>query len=202
MVQLNHGHVRKVYSGPMNIDAQRLIGDILALFDRSGDVSYGEDVTQRQHALQAAQLAESEGASPALVLASLLHDVGHLLHPDAAQALEHSQDDAHEEIGADWLGQYFGPEVSQPVALHVQAKRYLCYSDPGYYDSLSDVSKTTLALQGGVFDEAQADQFLQRPHALEAISLRRWDERAKCRDAQTPTLQHFLQSVPHCLRGA
>ncbi|MEY2776361.1 MAG: hypothetical protein RLY30_459 [Pseudomonadota bacterium] len=185
----------------MNIEVQRLIGDIQAMFDQSGDVSYGEDVTQRQHALQSAQLAESEGASPPLILASLLHDVGHMLHPDAALALAHSQDDAHESIGADWLSQYFVPEVSVPVGLHVQAKRYLCFSDPGYYDSLSDVSKVTLALQGGVFTEEEAHRFAARPHAQEAISLRRWDERAKLRTAHTQSLQHFLTLVPLCLKG-
>ena len=185
----------------MNEQIRAVSAAIEQLFQQAGDVSYGEDVTQSAHALQTAALAEEEGASHALILASLLHDVGHMVHPDAALALEQSQDDTHEQLGAEWLAQFFGPAVTQPVALHVQAKRYLCWADPDYYDGLSDVSKKSLALQGGVFSDDQAREFLQVPYAREAISLRKWDERAKISGAATPDLPHFLQSVRHCLEG-
>lgn len=198
---MNHGHVLAVYSALMNEQIRAVSAAIEQLFQQAGDVSYGEDVTQSAHALQTAALAEEEGASHALILASLLHDVGHMVHPDAALALEQSQDDTHEQLGAEWLAQFFGPAVTQPVALHVQAKRYLCWADPDYYDGLSDVSKKSLALQGGVFSDDQARDFLQVPYAREAISLRKWDERAKVSGAVTPDLPHFLQSVRHCLEG-
>ncbi|MGA0882334.1 MAG: phosphonate degradation HD-domain oxygenase [Burkholderiaceae bacterium] len=201
MPQLNHGHLLAVYSAVMNAHISAVSATIEQLFLRSGDVSYGEDVTQREHALQAAYLAQEAGAPHSLILAALLHDVGHLLHPDAGLALEQAQDDTHEQIGASWLAQFFGPPVSEPVNLHVQAKRYLCWADPDYYDGLSDVSKRSLALQGGVFSSMEAKAFLQLPYAREAISLRQWDEQAKVPQAPTPSLHHFLQSVRHCLEG-
>ena len=199
--QLNHGHALAVYSEPMEDRIHLLATTVDRLFEESGHVSYGETVTQREHALQAAMLAEAEGASHSLILASLLHDVGHMLHPDAALALAQSQDDTHEEIGARWLGQYFGPAVCDPVALHVHAKRYLCWAEPDYYDTLSEVSKMSLALQGGVMTDDEAQHFLRLPFARDAISLRRWDERAKECHAATPDLAYFLQSLRHCLQG-
>jgi len=201
MAQLNHGHALAVYSAVMNVHISAVSATIEQLFLRSGDVSYGESVTQREHALQSALLAQEAGAAHALILAALLHDVGHMLHPDAALALAHAQDDSHEQIGAVWLSQFFGPSVTEPVNLHVQAKRYLCWADPDYYDGLSDVSKKSLALQGGVFSEADAQVFLQRPYARDAISLRKWDEQAKAPQAPTPDLDHFMQSIRHCLEG-
>src|SRR5215469_14459922 len=120
--------------------------------DRAG-AAYGEGVSQLEHALQCALLAEAEGASPSVIVASLLHDVGHLFE-DEAGALE--IDRRHEITGAQALKGLFGEDVRAPIALHVAAKRWLCFAEPGYVETLSPASKRTLELQGGVFDAAGA----------------------------------------------
>ncbi len=126
------------------------IEEIVRLFERRGREAYfGEPVSQAEHALQAARLAEIEGAHDALIAAALLHDVGHLLHDLGEDVADRGHDARHEELGSDWLAARFGPEVVEPVRLHVAAKRYLCTVDPAYYDGLSPASKQSLALQGG-----------------------------------------------------
>lgn len=169
-----------------------------ALFDDKGTMRYGEAVNQIEHALQGAALSQAEGAPAALVLATLLHDVGHMLHRDAGAAYIEGIDDRHEEIGARWLARWFGPEVSEPVRLHVAAKRYLCSAERGYLEGLSPVSLRTLALQGGPMDAAEAARFIVLPHASEAVRLRRYDEAAKVTGAATPGLEHFLSLAGQC----
>ena len=135
-------------SDPSSID------DLLALFDRLGDDTYGEDVTQNEHALQCAAIAEADGASEALIVAALLHDVGHLVHLDATGEVADAEvfDDEHEAVGARVLARIFGPEVTGPIALHVSAKRYRCATEPGYAEGLSPASVQSLAIQGGPLD--------------------------------------------------
>src|SRR5262249_49953725 len=112
---------------------------VLRLFKERGDAAYlGEPVSQTEHALQAARAAERAGAAAALVAAALLHDVGHLLHDLPEDCARAGIDDAHEERGGRWLGRHFGPDVVEPVRLHVAAKRYLCASDPTYLGRLSE----------------------------------------------------------------
>src|SRR6185436_11705511 len=114
-------------------DVVSVTQDIIALYQRRGSATYGEGVSQNEHALQAALLAEKSGAKPALIAAALLHDIGHLLH-DFPQDI----DTQHEGLGSAWLSQHFGPEVSESVRLHVAAKRYLCRVEPVYFDALSE----------------------------------------------------------------
>lgn len=168
------------------------IDEIRELIGRRGDALYGnEGVTQTAHALQAAALAEAEGAAPALVAAALLHDVGHFLARDDA-AFGQVKDDFHERIGAGWLAKRFGPAVAEPVRLHVDAKRWLVVAEPGYAATLSPASIRSLELQGGAFSAAEADAFRARPHAAEAIRLRRWDDLAKDPAAKTKTLEAYV----------
>ncbi len=162
-----------------------------AAFRRRGRDHYGEGVSQEEHALQAAWLAEREGAPPALIVAALLHDIGHLLHDLPDDIADQEVDTEHESLGSAWLSQYFGPEVSEPVRLHVAAKRYLCAAEPGYLDQLSAASQQSLALQGGPFDPVAAAAFRAAPGAEAAISLRRWDDEAKVVGLATPDLAHF-----------
>jgi phosphonate degradation associated HDIG domain protein len=150
--------------------------EIERLYATRGGLKYGEGVTQLEHALQCAALAEAAGAGPALVAAALLHDIGHLLRSEADAA---ASDDRHEGKGAQALAGLFGPDMRGPVALHVAAKRYLCAREPDYFDALSPASKASLQLQGGPFDAGQADAFEQRPFAREAVALRRWDDLGK-----------------------
>lgn len=158
---------------------ETFVDTILALFDRRGGDHYGEAVTQLDHALQTAHHARSEGQAAALVAAALLHDIGHLLQKHGEDAADRGVDALHERIGAAWLAQGFGPEVTEPVRLHVDAKRYLALREPGYLEALSPASLQSLGLQGGPMDAAEAEAFERLPAFDAAIRLRRYDERGK-----------------------
>ena len=161
---------------------------LLELFETRGTAQYGrEAVSQAEHALQAATLAEAEGAAPALVAAALLHDVGHLL----AKRRDANEDDRHEEIGWGYLNKTFGPAVSEPVRLHVPAKRYLCAVDPAYFSILSPASVRSLELQGGRFTADEAKSFHGVDFAEDAVRLRRWDDRAKTPCTPTKVLRDY-----------
>ena len=127
-----------------------LVQEILGVYAARGAGAYfGERVSMTEHGLQAAHFAQAERAPEPLMLAALLHDVGHLLE-DVPDAIEDWLADArHEEVGARWLARRFGAQVSEPVRLHVPAKRYLCATDPDYFRMLSPASVHTLGLQGG-----------------------------------------------------
>ena len=169
-----------------------LLSRLEELYAQKGNLRYGEDVTQLQHALQCGALAEQTGASDALVLAAVLHDVGHMLHRDAAQALERMEDDSHEDLGAKWLASGFSAAVTEPIRLHVQAKRFLCLRDPAYAQALSPLSRVTLQLQGGPMTSDESVRFEATPYALDAVQLRRWDDAAKVAERDVPPLRHFL----------
>lgn len=153
---------------------------VIELFARRGvEGYYGETISQTEHALQAALAAERDGASDAAVAAALLHDIGHLLDNKSEQARLAEVDRYHEQIGARWLARFLPPEVTEPVRLHVAAKRYLCAAEPDYYQRLSAASKQSLALQGGVMDAVEAETFAAGGFAADAAALRRWDDQAK-----------------------
>jgi phosphonate degradation associated HDIG domain protein len=177
-----------------------ILDEIFDLYARRGAATYGEGVTQSEHALQAAALAEQEGASPELVAAALLHDIGHLLHELPEDIAEQGVDTAHESLASAWLSQHFGPAVTEPVRLHVAAKRYLCTVERGYFDALSPASILSLKLQGGPMSPAEADAFARLDHAADAVRLRRWDEAAKEADRQTPGFPHFRPLLQRALR--
>lgn len=160
-------------------NAEAVVLTIFALFDRSGGDHYGEAVTQLEHALQTAHHARAAGEPDALVAAALLHDIGHLLQKQGQDAADRGVDALHERIGAAWLARGFGPDVTEPVRLHVEAKRYLAARKPGYTDALSPASRQSLALQGGAMTEAEAEVFAATPHFDPAVRLRRYDELAK-----------------------
>jgi len=167
------------------------LGDIVDLYAARGGQTYGEGVTQIEHAVQCAALAEAGGAAPALVVASLLHDIGHLLvDPEDAAAFRF--DDRHETAGADALRTLFGEAVSQPVALHVSAKRYLCFIEPAYRSGLSTASQKSLALQGGAFDRSQAETFERESGWREAVALRRLDDHGKSDEAAQRRFPDFI----------
>ncbi|MGH6718222.1 MAG: TauD/TfdA family dioxygenase [Alphaproteobacteria bacterium] len=169
---------------------------LFAILDRRGDEAYlGEPITQLQHALQTARAAELGGASPALIAAALLHDIGHFLHDLPDDCAERGIDSRHEDVGGAYLSRLFRPEVSEPVRLHVDAKRYLAAVEPWYHGRLSDASKRSLEVQGGPFAPAEADGFARRPHANDAIRLRRWDEAGKDPAAAVPGLDHYRPVV-------
>ena len=169
-----------------------VIEDLIKLYEVKGDREYdGEGISQLEHALQSAQLAQQAGAAPALVCAALLHDVGHLLNDKGETPTLRGVDDLHQYAALPFLRPYFPEAVLGPIRLHVDAKRYLCATRPEYYDQLSADSKRSLKLQGGVFAPAEAERFIGQPYAADAVKVRLWDDSAKVRGAATPGLAHF-----------
>jgi phosphonate degradation associated HDIG domain protein len=166
--------------------------EILALYVKHGSQAYfGECVSMTEHGLQAAHFAREAGAAPSLVVAALLHDVGHLVEDVANDIAEWTSDAAHEQVGGEWLARRFPPEVSEPVRLHVPAKRYLLATDGGYLAMLSPASVVTLKLQGGAMSPAEAARFEAEPFYREAILLRHCDDRGKIAGLATPRLEDF-----------
>ena len=170
-------------------DPVQLIADLFA--SEGANDYFGEAVTQAEHLLQAATLAERAGAEPSLVAAALLHDVGHLALAVAGPEQMSGADKRHNDVGARWLAQWFGEEVTEPVRLHVAAKRYLCATEPGYASILSPASVYSLSVQGGPMGQAEAGDFAANPYAQAAWQLRRWDDEAKDPAAPTPPFDHF-----------
>jgi len=169
------------------------ISDICVLFARKGGRAYdGEPVTQIEHALQTAMRAEDEGATPALIAAALLHDLGHLLNDQGDSPTLRGVDDLHQFAALPFLRPVFPDAVLAPIQLHVDAKRYLCATRDGYYEALSADSKRSLALQGGIFAPEQASAFIAQPFAQDAVRVRLWDDLAKVDGATTPPLAHFV----------
>jgi phosphonate degradation associated HDIG domain protein len=175
--------------------------ELLDIFVGRATRRYGlSEINQLQHALQSAALAEADDAPPATVLASLLHDVGHMVHDLGEDPAARGVDDRHEALGAAWLAERFGPEVSEPVRLHVAAKRFLCATEPDYFGRLSPDSVRSLALQGGPMSVEEVVAFRTGPLCYEAVRLRRYDEAAKDPRARTPDFDYFLRHVAACRR--
>jgi len=175
------------------------IDTIFHLFATKGHAAYfGESVSELEHALQSADLAQRNDANAELIVAALLHDIGHLLHGLPENIAEQGIDAGHENAGAAWLRRYFGAAVIDPVRLHVAAKRYLCAIDAGYLASLSVASQRSLHLQGGPFDDAGLRDFEREPHASAALALRRWDDEAKVPHLQVPGLESYRSLLESC----
>jgi gamma-butyrobetaine dioxygenase len=177
------------------------IDQLAELFGGAASVAYlGEELTVAQHMLQAGTLAEEAGAADALVAAALLHDVGHLRETPTDDDDRASIDRRHSDLGADWLGQWFGPDVIEPIRLHVAAKRYLCVIEPGYFERLSAASVHTLEVQGGPMTKDEAAAFASLPYFHDAVSLRRWDELAKDPSIEPKSFDDFRPRLTAVLR--
>jgi phosphonate degradation associated HDIG domain protein len=173
--------------------------DLLEILRSRGHEQYGgEAVTQLEHALQCAMLAQENQASPELITACLFHDLGHLIHDLGENVAEKGVDDRHEYRAIPWLKPLFSEAVTEPIRLHVEAKRYLCAVDSDYYSGLSANSRQSLRLQGGLFSTQEVEAFLGLPYAKEAIQLRRLDEAAKIPERITPFLEDFMAVLLLC----
>lgn len=179
-----------------------IIDQIFELFERFGSLYYGEDATQLQHALQVAELARRNRCSDAMIAAALLHDVGQLMD-DAGNAAETLGIDARHEIsGAAYLGTYYPAQVTEPVRLHVAAKRYLCAIDPAYLEGLSRASALSLDLQGGPMSAIEVEAFRNEPFCDDAVTLRRFDDMGKQPNWRVPDLASYRALLHAQLRVA
>jgi len=168
--------------------------EVLAIFAKRGETAYyGEDVSQLEHALQAAQCAQQQGAGDALIVAALLHDIGHILEDVPEDTADLGIDAKHEEIGRKWLAERFGKDIVEPVYLHVSAKRYLCATDSSYSAKLSAASAQSLALQGGVMTTHEIHEFKKNEFYREALALRAWDDQAKVPGLATRSLGDYRE---------
>jgi len=185
-------------SGPISRRFARpgVVTRMREMFEGEGLRDYlGEDVSMAQHMLQAAGLARAAGAADHLVVAALLHDIGHFTGVVSGREVMAGKENHHDDAGADWLARWFGPEVTEPVRLHVAAKRYLCAVDPAYIGALSEASVYTLTLQGGPMSDAQTKAFEGSPYFSDAVALRRWDDMAKDAEAATPAFDDFAEAI-------
>lgn len=176
--------------------------EIFAIYSaRGSDAYFGEPVSVTEHGLQAAHFAQLEQAPPQLVIAALLHDIGHLVVACPDDIEEWTSDAHHERVGSEWLAARFGPEISEPVRLHVPAKRYLCATRKAYLEKLSPASVVTLELQGGVMPPAEVARFEAEPFFAEAVRVREWDDRGKIAGLQTAGLLEYRVLLEDSFRG-
>lgn len=169
--------------------------------EKRGHTFYDEVVTQLEHALQCAAIAVKNDANNTQIVSALLHDIGHFILD------EHNADIAfldidlnHEEIGAKYMEPFFPEEITTPIRLHVPAKRYLCTVDASYHDGLSEASKQSLIVQGGIMSDEERANFEQIPHYKDALTLRRWDDLSKEKGLKTDGLETYYEIVQHALR--
>ncbi len=165
---------------------------VLQLFNTWGGESYDEEISQLSHGLQCASRARACGADDSLVAAALLHDIGHLLELQRkAGNVDIQLNDKHDVTGYEFLLPIFGPSVADPIRWHVEAKRYLCATDPNYFALLSAASRRSLQFQGGAMSPTEVATFERLSTFADAVSLRRWDEQAKMSDAAVPSLTSY-----------
>lgn len=176
----------------MTDSAATVVDEILEILAGGADIRLDEPVSQLDHALQTAALAQAAGSAAGLVAAALLHDIGHLIGrdrprpaaPGAGTGQRH-----HEAVAARFLAPWFPSAVTAPIALHVRAKRYLCTVEPAYAERLSPASLRGLAIQGGPLPPRATATFEELPFAAEAVALRRFDDAAKTPGSATARLE-------------
>ena len=181
-------------------DPRVFVEDLFAWIEACGESPHGERISQLEHALQTAEQARRERAPETEVAAALLHDVGHMLVASRRPDEEPPDRDLHHEfVGARWLRNRFPAAVTEPIRLHVDAKRWLCSVDQDYWNGLSDASKHSLALQGGRFSAEELEAFQSEPHWRAAVALRRRDDAGKEVGRQTAPLESYRETLLACL---
>lgn len=169
-----------------------IVDEILRMFETGRRRGYSmEQISHTEHAIQAAMLAEDEGGSQSFVVAALVHDVGHFLEPWPRDIAELGANHQHEALGSAWISRGFGPEVTEPVRLHVSAKRYLCAVDGDYLGTLTPCSLRSLELQGGPMSAREIEAFEIEPFFDEALALRRIDERSRRPGLKLPPIDDY-----------
>ena len=182
----------------------KTVEEIFEMISNSGEADYiGENITQLEHMCQAAEFAEAQGNDDELVLGALFHDIGHF-------CTEYSEEKdmggygniEHDKVGADYLrNRGFSERIAGIVQNHVEAKRYLCVTRPGYYDKLSVASKKTLAFQGGPMSESEVQRFESDPYHKDYVKMRAWDELAKVENKPLPNINRYKEMAKAHLRN-
>lgn len=180
-----------------------IVDELIEIYATRGLETFeGDRITsQTAHGLQAAMIAEAEGASESMIVAALLHDIGRIINPKDREITDKGGDAKHEEVARTFLEPHFGPDVTMPIKWHVAAKRYLVATDPAYSKKVSAGSKRSMAGQGGVLDDGETQAFIAQPFARDGVALRLWDDRAKSPDAQTPPFEHFVPYIETCMKA-
>jgi predicted HD phosphohydrolase len=182
-----------------DMNADQVIEEILNAYATCGHLDYGEHISMQEHMLQAAHLAERNGESDTVVVATLLHDYGHLICNMPNNTFEDGMDNFHEQLGAKSLENWFGKEIIGAIALHVDAKRYLCSASPGYRNKLSQASITTLAVQGGPMNEQEMTWFREQKGHQMALKVRIYDDQGKDPHMERPGLDHYIPMLRKCM---
>ncbi len=181
---------------------EQFVTNLCAWIEQEGSSYYDEEVTQLDHALQTALLAREEAAGSSQIVAALLHDIGHLIIDEHSRREDFLSHDAfHEKAGCLWATRFFGDSVSEPIRLHVPAKRWLCTTDIDYYDRLSDSSKHSFSLQGGMMSSEEVAQFEAETYSQQAIKLRLWDDDAKVVNKKVPSISEYQSELLQCLES-
>ncbi len=184
-----------------DLTSDNAVDKLQGLFDAIATTSYlGEPVTIAEHMLQSAACAKRDGAGDALIAAALLHDVGYYVDPNPDNENETDQKKRHDKAAARLLASVLPPAVTEPIRLHVDAKRYLCAVEPSYYDKLSDASIHTMSLQGGIMTNDDADVFAGEPYSDDAVRMRRWDEEGKDPDVDVPGFETYRAMLERLVR--
>jgi phosphonate degradation associated HDIG domain protein len=187
-----------MYQKPL--DRLSIVDFIIDLFSRRGSDEYmGEPVSMAQHMEQTAACATADGATNDLVIAALLHDIGHFVGDLPIDALESGIDNLHELTGAKFLKTYFPASVTEPIRLHVAAKKYLCAVDEQYFALLSAASVQSLQVQGGPMTKTEIETFESSPYHQVAIQLRRYDDDGKVAGLEIKTVQGYKSTLQSLL---
>ena len=167
-----------------------IVEEIIFNFSNNKSLYIGEELTMSEHMIQTAMLAEKNKCTNDLICSSLLHDYGHFVLEDPNQLVGNHIDGNHEAIGANYLKKYFSNKIIEPILLHVDAKKYLARNKK-YFDNLSEASKTSLKLQGGIMNDNDAKKFEQNKNYINAIKLRRFDEAAKKKSLKIKKIEDY-----------
>lgn len=179
-----------------DLNKDTIVAFLADIFARRGGEEYlGEPVTMAEHMLQGATIAQKNGQSEEIIVAALLHDIGHFTSEFGTYSPDDTEDRFHEEAGAKVLEQFFPSIVTDCVRYHVAAKRYLCATRPEYFNQLSAASVHSLTLQGGPMSAEEVAAFEQNPNLEKIVAVRYLDDAGKYADMQTPDFAHFAPMV-------
>ena len=179
-----------------NLNAKNIVDFIGSIFEKRGDEEYlGEPVTMGQHMLQGATMAEKSREPDEIIIGTLLHDIGHFTSEFGTFSMEDTEDRYHEDAGAAVLEEFFPKVITDCCRHHVAAKRYLCATDPEYFQKLSTASIHSLNLQGGPMSEAEINDFEKNPNLKKILKVRLYDDAGKIPDMITPSFWHFAPLV-------